>query len=194
MLKAIDLGRRFEARWVLRHVGFELDPGQVVVVRGKNGSGKSTLLRLLAGLLSPNEGLVERPRGELRRVLGYSGLDLAVYPSMSCAEHLEFAARMRGLAFAGAETLLTRVGLGEAVTKMGAQLSTGMRARLKLAMAIQAEPLVLILDEPTASLDDDGRALIADVLAEQRTRGVAVVATNDVTDVALGSHELVLDG
>lgn len=179
---------------MLRHVGFEVDPGQVLVVRGKNGSGKSTLLRLLAGLLSPNEGLVERPRGELRRVLGYSGLDLAVYPSMSCEEHLEFAARMRGLAFAGAETLLMRVGLGEAVTKMGAQLSTGMRARLKLAMAIQAEPLVLILDEPTASLDDDGRALIADVLAEQRTRGVAVVATNDVTDVALGSHELVLDG
>jgi ABC-type multidrug transport system ATPase subunit len=170
-----------------------LDPGDVLVVRGDNGSGKSTLLRLLAGLLLPSEGGVERPRGELRRTIGYTGLDLALYPNLTAREHLDFAAKMRGLPPSDGSDL-ARVGLAQASDRPVGQYSTGMRARVKLALATQAEPAVLLLDEPTASLDEYGRDLVAAVVEEQRARGVTIIATNDAADAALATHELVLHG
>lgn len=181
MLAAHDLGRKFGPRWVLRHIEFSLEPGQVLVVRGRNGSGKSTLLRLLAGLLSPSEGKVARPEGPLRRTLGYAALDLALYPNLTAREHLAFARTMRPIE-ASDEVLLERVGLSDAADRMAGQFSSGMRARLKLALALQADPPVLLLDEPTASLDEAGRGIVDAVIDRQRERGVVVVATNEPED------------
>ncbi len=69
-------------------------------------------------------------------------------------------------------------------------MSSGMRARLKLALAIQAEPAILILDEPGASLDEEGRSLVRKIVDEQRQRGAVVVATNDPDERRLGNLEL----
>lgn len=162
------------------------------MVKGPNGSGKSTLLKLLAGLIGPSEGRVRRPEGDLRTSLGYSGLDLALYPNLTGREHLEFAASMRGKGLPEDE-LLSRVGLSEASDRAAGQYSTGMRARLKLALAIQCDPAVLLLDEPTASLDDRGRELVYGLVADYRNRAAVVVATNDPADSALATHELVLN-
>ena len=192
MLEAVNLGRKYGPRWVIRHVEFKVEPGAVLVIRGHNGSGKSTLLKMLAGLLIPSEGGVRRPPGELRRTIGYAGLDLALYPNLTAREHLEFAAAMRGVAGDGAEATLDFVGLSRAANQAVGEYSTGMRARAKLALAIQAKPAVLLLDEPTASLDEIGRDLVARVVAHQRTHGATVIATNDPEDVLLGTHELVL--
>jgi ABC-type multidrug transport system ATPase subunit len=91
------------------------------------------------------------------------------------------------------EVLMDRVGLGSARERLGHQLSTGMRARLKLALALLAEPSVLILDEPGASLDEDGHRLVESVVEEQRARGVTLIATNDSEERRLATHELVLE-
>jgi ABC-type multidrug transport system ATPase subunit len=182
VLAVVDLGRKFGRRWVLRHVEFDLNPGEVLMVRGRNGSGKSTLLRLLAGLLSPSEGSVVRPAGPLRSTIGYAALDLALYPGLTAREHLKFAATMRQIENDG-DALLERVGLADSADRLVGQYSSGMRARLKLALALQTSPAALLLDEPTASLDDEGRRVVEDIIDRQRQAGVVVVATNEPDDV-----------
>ncbi|HWD37846.1 MAG TPA: ABC transporter ATP-binding protein [Fimbriimonas sp.] len=186
---AEGLGKRFGNRWIFRRLEMEVSAGQRLAILGPNGSGKSTLLKTLAGLLSPTEGKVRLPEGDARRTLGYSGLDMALYPYLSVAEHLEMSGALRSCA-ARTEELLNRVGLWMARDVPARQLSSGMRARLKLCLAIQPDPLVLLLDEPGASMDENGRNLIWEIAEEQVRRGCLIVATNDPLERRLATHEL----
>ena len=187
MLTARKLGKRFSSRWLFRNLELDLGLGDCLVVQGSNGSGKSTLLRILADLVEPSEGLVERPG-----TLGYSGIDLAVYPELSGLEHLALAADLRGCP-SRAEGLLETVGLTASGNQMAKEYSTGMRARLKLAIAIQHTPLLLILDEPMAGLDSSGREIVGEVLAAHLEVGCAVIATNESEELRFASHRLSLD-
>lgn len=186
-----SLGRRFGARWIFRGLNFEMAAGDVLVVLGRNGSGKSTLLKVLAGLLSPTEGNILRPNGEMRRTLGYAALDLAVYPSLTAAEHLELAGKLRNVN-PRTYDLLHEVGLEDAAHQPVIQFSSGMRARLKFALSIQAQPSILLLDEPSASLDDAGKELLGKIVEQQRVRGATILATNDVHDHQFATHTLEL--
>lgn len=187
MLAAIGLGKRFERFWAFRGVSFELGVGASLVVTGHNGSGKSTLLKVLAGLLPPTEG-EQRMEG----ALGLAALDLQVYPNLSCREHLELTADLRGCESRWRE-LLEKVELPQAADKHAGKLSTGMRSRLRLAISIQHDPGVLLLDEPTAAMDEHGLALVERIVAEQRQRGCVVIATNEPRDRRLATHELSMD-
>ncbi len=162
-----------------------------MVVLGQNGAGKSTLLKTLAGLVSASEGTVEMPEGDRRLTVAVSAIELSLYPHLSLREHLTLTGALRGCP-GREEELLDFIGLTHARDLMTTQISTGMKARLKLAMAIQARPLVLILDEPGAGLDEAGRELVVRVVAEQRTRGCVLLATNDPLERRLASLELQL--
>lgn len=188
MLAATGLGKRFERFWAFRGVAFELRLGESLLITGHNGSGKSTLLKVLAGLIPPSEGSAIGPSR-----IGYAALDLQLYPTLTCREHLELTADLRGCA-ARTDDLLRQVGLESAIDKPAAALSTGMRSRIRLALAIQHEPELLLLDEPTAAMDEHGLALIDAVVAEQRQRGCVVIATNEPRDRRLATHALSLDG
>lgn len=185
LMSAVGLGRRFGAQWVFRNIELDVGPGEVLCVVGSNGSGKSTLLRILAGLIAPTVGTVSRPE-----LVGYSALDLALWPQLSATEHMQLAADLRGLSVDPAA--LKRVGLEDAAEKLVGQFSTGMRARLKFALATQHAPQVLLLDEPSASLDQDGRDIVVRTVEEQQEKGAVVIATNDPADRRLATHELEL--
>lgn len=191
-MRAEGLGKRYGRRWLFRDLSFDLEKGQRLAILGHNGSGKSTLLRLLAGLLTPSEGRVVPPEGDPRTALGYAALEMALYASLTVVEHLELAGRLRGVP-ARTDELLDEVGLAYARDLPAGQLSTGMKARLKLAMAVQPRPWALLLDEPGAALDEEGRALVARIAEAQTARGALVVATNDPRERRLATHELVLD-
>jgi heme exporter protein A len=187
LLEADHLGRRFDERWIFRKVSFCLEPGHVLAVTGKNGQGKSTLLKIVCGLMEPSEGKVL-----LEATLGVATLDLALYPSLTAGEHIAFVSELAGIS-SDPRTALGRVGLSEAVDRPAQALSTGMRARLKLALALVGDPAVLILDEPTAALDEEGRGLVMDAIRSVTSRGGAVLmATNDRTDLEFATHELAL--
>lgn len=183
------LGKRFSKQWVFRRVSLTVETGRCLLLTGPNGSGKSTLLKLLAGLEPPSEGSVRR-EFDTRTGMGFSATDLRLYPNLTAGEHLKFASTMRGIA--AEHGLLERVGLSEATAKPVGAFSTGMRARLKLALALMGEPQALLLDEPGAGLDESGRALLDQVVGEQLRRGMVVVATNDPAERRLGDFELVL--
>ncbi len=186
LLKAENLGRRFGHNWVIKDLDFEVLPGQVLAITGPNGRGKSTLLKLLCGLLEPSQGRVS-----LAGSLGVSALDMALYPQLTGREHVQWLAKMKGISLDPLE-LLTEMGLAGAVDRLAAAYSTGMRARLKLALALIGEPPLLLLDEPTAALDEDGQALIQRVIERQKEKGAVILATNDRADLAQATHELTL--
>lgn len=188
LLQARALGKRFGSNWIFRSLDFQLGPGQALIVLGRNGSGKSTLLKCLAGLLTPSEGAVGAPSADL----SLSALDQSVYPQLSIREHLELFGRLRGCE-ARADELLAKIGLTPFADRLAHQLSTGMRNRLKLALAIQPSPKLLLLDEPGAALDEPGKQLLAEICDEQKRRGALVIATNDSSEKRLGTHELELN-
>ncbi|MCA0360019.1 MAG: ABC transporter ATP-binding protein [Armatimonadetes bacterium] len=182
LLSAENLGHRFDQGWLFRHVSFDLVAGDRLIVLGHNGSGKSTMLRGISRHLTLREGVV---RGSDR--IGYAALDLALYPQLTAREHLEYAGALRGVP-ARVEELLGLVGLAEAIEKRCGAMSTGMRARMKLALAIQHSPDVLVLDEPTAALDEQGRAVVDAVV--HGFAGACLIATNDPEDRRWATHEL----
>lgn len=166
----------------MRGISLEIGPGERVAVVGPNGSGKSTLVKILAGLVAPSVGQVWRPEK-----VGYMALDLALYPSLSAREHLEWAGASRGCPDRATE-LIELVGLQEPGERPVGAYSSGMKARLKLALAIQHHPEVLLLDEPTAPLDETGRGLVRQVV--QRFEGAVVIATNDPEERSWAGREI----
>jgi ABC-type multidrug transport system ATPase subunit len=182
------LGKRFSRQWVFRRVSLSVDRGQCLLLTGPNGSGKTTLLKLLAGLAPPSEGEVRR-EFDPRAAMGYSATDLRLYPNLTAEEHIRFACTMRGLREA---PVLDRVGLAGVGEKQVGAFSTGMRARLKLALAVLGEPVALLLDEPGAGLDESGRQALNEVIDEQKHRGFVILATNDPVERRYGDFELVL--
>lgn len=191
MLEVSGLGKRYGDRWLFRNLTFRLGLGDALIVLGRNGAGKSTLLKTMAGLLVPSEGSVKADVGDTRTGLSLSALEMSLYPALTLREHLQLASKLRGCP-SREDELLTRIGLTHAADLAASKISTGMKARLKLALAIQPDPKVLILDEPGAGMDEAGKQLVQAICAEQIGRGVLVLATNDAREKELGTLELEL--
>jgi heme exporter protein A len=199
LLLVENLTRSFGARRVFGPLSFEVAPGTVFGVAGANGSGKTTLLKVLAGILRPSggqarfffegeEGTPRFPR-DVPDLLGWCAPDLNLYGELTAEENLLFFERVRGLSASSthARALLESVGLppDSHSTKVLSALSTGQRQRVKLAFATLHEPAALFLDEPSSNLDADGVEIVARIVAGQRARGLAVIASNDPRDLAL---------
>lgn len=191
----------YDARPVLVNISLELRQGEVLVVTGANGSGKSSLLRVLCGLQRPSNGkIVYQIEGSTytpqmaSRFIGWVAPDLQLYRELSGRENLRFFADVRGLHISNAQLddLLMEVGLGGRGGDRVASYSTGMQQRLRYAYALLHQPPVLLLDEPTATLDEKGAALVERLIATQRRRGIIVVATNDQRELRWGDYVLEL--
>jgi ABC-2 type transport system ATP-binding protein len=180
LLRALRVARRFGDVEALAATDFELLPGETVALVGPNGAGKSTLLAILAGALEPTEGSVET-----HARLGWVPQRPAQYARLSPRENLELFARLEGVRdpAGAARDLLQRFALPPGAQPAG-ELSVGNRQRLNIALSLLGEPRVLLLDEPTASLDPAQRRLVWDVVNALRGEGGAVCfATQNVEEV-----------
>lgn len=149
----------------LRGVSLEVGPGESVALLGANGAGKTTLLRILATLLLPTKGTAciaghetVREGAAVRRQLGYhAGSDLGFYARLTGRENLRFFGQLNQLTDAAMNTRIRTLGdrfqLGDALDRQVRSLSTGTLQRLSLLRALLHEPRVLLLDEPTRSMD-----------------------------------------
>jgi heme exporter protein A len=122
------------------------------------------------------------------------GPDIQLYRELTAREHVAFVADVRGIACdaAAQDEVLMRVGLGGRADEYVAAFSSGMAQRLRYALALLHQPPILLLDEPTTNLDAAGIALVDRIVAEQRARGLTVVATNDPRDRKYGDYVLAL--
>jgi len=197
-----DLGRDYGDRAALDGVEVELPPGETLAVLGPNGSGKTTLLRVLAGLLRPSRGRAavlgcELPDEvwRLRGRVGYLAHEPLLYRDLSARENLRLAARLHGIERAEAadrvERLLEAVAMRERGADRVAELSAGMAQRVAACRAVLHEPELLLLDEPDAHLDSDGRRLVG-ALAGRDGGRTRVIVSHD-RDRALADADLVLE-
>ena len=193
-LSVDDLGHRFGRRVLFRGLSFEMAGGTSVAVTGSNGSGKSTLLRILAGVLRPRKGEVELQvngasvDAEERPLhTGLVAPYLNVYDGLTARENLQFLAKARQLPNAETrmQAVLNQVDLASRADDAVAEYSSGMKQRVKFAAALLAAPPLLLLDEPTVTLDAAGRAMVDAVKAAQVDAGrLLVVATNIANEAA----------
>jgi ABC-2 type transport system ATP-binding protein len=172
---------------VLAGVDLDVDPGEVVAITGRNGSGKTTLLRIAAGIITADAGTVrlagldpERERRPLHRRLGFvSAGTAALYARLTVDHHLGMWSRLalipRGERAEASNRALEQFALDELRGRRVDRLSMGQRQRLRLALGFLHEPLVVLLDEPENSLDDEAIALLAGAIDGVRARGGATV-------------------
>jgi ABC-type multidrug transport system ATPase subunit len=170
----------------LRGISLTVKPGEAVALLGTNGAGKTTLLRILATLLLPTRGTAVvagfdsvRESAAVRRLLGYhAGSDLGFFSRLTGNENLRFFGRLNHLSNSFLKSripaLAERFQLGDALYRQARALSSGTIQRLSLIRALLHQPKVLLLDEPTRSLDalaaaDFRRFLKSEVLARQGT-------------------------
>ncbi len=193
-LSADTLGHRFGRLVLFRKLSFALGGGESVAITGANGSGKSTLLRILAGVLTPTRGAVALtvdgeavPREERSLRTGLVAPYANVYDGLSARENLAFLAEARQLPDADCriEAALDQVGLAGRTDDLVGTYSSGMKQRVKYAAALLADPPLLLLDEPSANLDEAGLSMVNRVMDRQRASGrLLVVATNVAEEAA----------
>jgi ABC-2 type transport system ATP-binding protein len=193
---ARGLTKRYGSTEALGGVDFEVGTGELVGLLGPNGAGKSTLVKIACGLVRPSSGTAEvcgAPAGSraARAALGYLA-ELFRFPGWATADEvLVLHQRLAGSTGGPTERteLLTLVGLLDARDRTVDAMSKGMQQRLGIAQALVGSPRLLLLDEPTSSLDPVGRRTVRTLLESLRRRGISVLLNSHL----LSEVELVCD-
>ena len=199
MLSIHGLARRFGSREVVRSVTLELPPGRRVALRGPNGSGKTTILRCVAGTLAASAGRVlvvghEAGSIEARRLVGASfAQERSFYLRLTGRDNLLFYARLRSsserAARANVDALADELNIAEFLSRRANGYSTWMIQQLGFARALLGSPSLLLLDEPTRSLDENAVARLWGAL-DRRPQTAVLIATHRRDDVERCDDEL----
>jgi ABC-2 type transport system ATP-binding protein len=180
--------KELNGRKVLNDISAVFEEGHVYGLRGYNGSGKTMLLRVLCGLMYPTEGRVLYDGKELGRDIEFPesvGLLIenpAFIGNLSAAKNLELILSLnpKSCTEERIEHALSSVGLAEAGKLRYSRFSLGMKQRLGIAAAIMEEPRLLILDEPTNALDEDGIKMAADLIRDMKSLDrIIIVASHE---------------
>ena len=174
-------------REIFSNLNIEVVAGDLLTVEGLNGSGKTSLLRVLAGFIPPSDGFVALKVGpdevvnpeERAKHVGWIGHQDAAKPQLTPRESLDFFTGLYARRGRSTETL-KRVGLSRLAELPCQYLSAGQKKRLALARLLACGRSIWLLDEPFASLDEDGRRLAAGFIAEHcKAGGIAIAATHE---------------
>ncbi len=189
-LELRKIARRYGQSFVLRDVSLDLERGETLALYGPNGAGKTTLLRILSGALSSTKGEGRvygfdlKDKASVRQHTHMLGHAQALYADLTVLENLTFSARMHGVALERIPDALERVGLTKATHKRVRELSAGMRKRAQFARVLIIPSPLLLIDEPYANLDKEGRALAQEFLLELRVQGRTVLLSSHEPELA----------
>ncbi|MBF0674664.1 ABC transporter ATP-binding protein [Pseudomonas sp.] len=185
----------YSGRAAVADVGFSVESGSILGVVGPNGAGKSSLVKAVTGKLSPAEGAIfilgerVKPGQAYRHPIGYAPQMPGLYSHLTCAENLTVFARWAGIPKAqvpaAVATGLEEIDLCDRHNTLASQLSGGMRQRLHVAVALLAQPKLIVLDEPTSGVDLAARAKIHEVVRGRARQGSAVMmVSHELSEVA----------
>lgn len=192
-LHADALKKVYDRKIIFQNVSLALEPSEWLAITGSNGSGKSTLLKILAAQAAATSGTVRytldglslRPE-QTRPYIGFVSPYLNFYEELSGIENVSFALRAKGTALFKHELdeLFDYFRLSEAQSKRVKVYSSGMIQRLRFIQAFASKPKFLFLDEPTATLDDNGKTLFWNKLNQLISQTIIVIASNDHDEIA----------
>ncbi|MCP4458224.1 MAG: ATP-binding cassette domain-containing protein [Cytophagales bacterium] len=161
-ISAVDLGKKFETRWIFKNFSIDLSSGDSLAITGSNGSGKSTLLQIMAYSLTPSAGKVEYydnqrliKSEDIPTQINFSAPYVELVEEFSLKEHLDFHSNFHTPMIPVRE-MMERMGLAVASNKPVRQFSSGMKQRLRLALTFYFNSRAIFLDEPTSNLDESG--------------------------------------
>jgi len=209
MLKVEGLVKTYGPLRAVDGASFSVDAGSVVALLGPNGAGKTTTFKCILGVTNFEgtievDGLSVAEHGkDVRRRLGYLPQTPALSDGDTCRQALEFLAELKGADKGRLTPLLKLANLWEQRDTKVSRLSGGMRQRLALAAALLSDPPVLLLDEPTASLDLESRREFHDLIARLRDEGKTVILSTHFLDrlgdladrvIVLNQGRVVFDG
>lgn len=186
-LEAKQLSKSFGPQRVLLNLDLSLQSGEIVCLLGQNGVGKTTLIRLLSGLVKPTTAgeisidgkPVDFSQSLIRRTIGLILHQTFLYEQLTGLENLQFYARLyeARLSDSDLRQILARVGLGKVRPVPVRSYSRGMKQRLTIARALLNEPQILFLDEPYTGLDQQGCAMLNQLLLEEKEKQRIILVT-----------------
>jgi len=199
MLEAMNLGCARGERRLFSGLNFSLPAGTFLQAFGPNGSGKTSLLRIVCGLTAPAAGEVRWDGTNIRRLgeeyfaqIAYVAHQNGIKDELDPVENLRISCGVAGNALSKrkAQVVLERVGLSKQKDLPARLLSAGQRRRLALSRLLASPAKLWILDEPLASLDDDGATLARKLISEHLTNdGMAIIATHQEMGLSAGQMQ-----
>ena len=190
-IKLNNIGKEFSVdgvtQTVLTEISFEVDEKDFLCIVGPSGCGKSTLLRIIAGLMKPSIGSIERPR-YLKLSMVFQ--NFALFPWLTVEENVAFGLKIRGdnpeKTKSTAKKYIAEMGLTGVENKHPKELSGGMKQRVGIARALAIEPNVLVLDEPFSALDVfTANKLRQDLLSIWKEKNLTVIMVSHLIEEAV---------
>lgn len=201
-IQSQNLSKLFGRRLIFKDINFNWTERGIFGISGPNGSGKSTLVKIVAGLIAPSSGnIIHKNSGseiipeKLHNHIGFVSPYLVLYEEFSAWENLKIFAKIRGVNFDKEKVTyyLTQFLLENRKNDLVKTYSSGMKQRLKFIFALMHSPEVLIFDEPTSNLDEEGKKVVYKIVNEEGKQRIVIIASNEVKDLELCSEVLLLE-
>lgn len=203
MIKAEDLTRKYGDLVAVDSASFQIEHGEIVGLLGHNGAGKTTIMKMITGFIEPTAGKLTvdgldicEDRSKIQKKIGYLPENCPLYPEMTVADYLVYAASLKGLEGAEANSSIAQAIHRTRLTDVAAQrintLSRGYRQRLGVAQAILGSPRIYILDEPTNGLDPSQILEMRALIKELAQKATVVVSTHILQEVEATCHRVII--
>lgn len=193
-VEANELNKTFGRRLIFNGINFRYDESGVFGISGPNGSGKSTLVKIIAGLISPTKGKVIHKNSDdeiipekLHNHIGFVSPYLVLYEEFTAWENLNIFSKIREISFDKdyAKDLLSGFLLYNRKDDLVKTYSSGMKQRMKFIFALIHHPELLIFDEPTSNLDNEGKNSVYEIIEDKSKESIIIIASNDKADLDL---------
>lgn len=211
IISIVNLKKSFGENEVLKQVNLEVFKGEDLVILGRSGSGKSITIKCIVGLVVADAGAIKvfdtditklnnTALNEIRSKIGFMFQNGALYDSMSVRQNLAFTLKHHTKNIASEEIekqiieALTNVGLEDAIDKMPAELSGGMRKRIALARTLIIKPEIILYDEPTSGLDTITSREISELIlsVQKKYKTTSIIITHDMSCAKLTGNRIMI--
>lgn len=201
-IQSLSLTKSFGRRLIFKEINFVWEENGIFGISGPNGSGKSTLVKIIAGLLSPTKGKIIHKYSDkeiipekLHNHIGFVSPYLILYEEFSAWENLAIFAKIRGIELDNEKVskLLEDFLIYSRRDDLVKTYSSGMKQRLKFVFALMHLPEVLIFDEPTSNLDEEGKKVVYDIIRNDEKNRIVIIASNEKNDLEFCDDILYLE-
>lgn len=193
-ISLIDAGKRFNKDWIFQSLNVAFEQGQHYALIGNNGSGKSTLLQILTGYTTLSKGTIEWNNADSQTAydqISIAAPYLELVEELTTIEHFKFHATFKSLVDTiSIQEMIQLIGLENATHKQIRYFSSGMKQRLKLALAIFSTSPILLLDEPCSNLDKEGYALYKELIQKYAMHKLIIVGSNDPEEYTFCTQQI----